>query len=309
MRRPDGDDQPVHAAGLQGRRLHLQRPPASAARAVGKAMRAIDLGAELGAKIYVFWGGREGTEVGRRQGPARRARALPRGASTSSASTCVDQGYDLRFALEAKPNEPRGDIFLPTAGHMLALHLRRSITPRWSASTPRSRTRRWPGLDSSHARRPGAVGRQAVPHRPQRPAAGPLRPGLPLRRRGPQGGLLPGASCWSAPATTGPRHFDAHAYRNEDAEGVWDFARGCMRTYTAPRRDAPAISTRCREVAGGAGGRVGAGRSARRRCAGADESERAQGGGRSTLDPLGRARLRATSGSTNWSSSVLLGAG
>ena len=100
---------------------------------------------------------------------ARRSTATAR-ASTRSRSTSIDQGYNLRFALEPKPNEPRGDILLPTIGHALGVHLRRSSTARWSASTRRSATSRWPGLNFVARHRAGAVAGQALPHRPERPA-------------------------------------------------------------------------------------------------------------------------------------------
>ena len=81
-------------------------------------MDAIDLGVELGAKTYVFWGGREGTEADACRDP-RLALARFRDALEFLCGYVKDQGYDLRFALEAKPNEPRGDIYLSTPGHML----------------------------------------------------------------------------------------------------------------------------------------------------------------------------------------------
>src|SRR3954464_11905063 len=86
--------------------------------AIGKAMTSIDLGAELGAEVYVFWGGREGTEVGAAKDP-RDALERYREAIDVPADYAVGQDYDLRFAMEPKPNEPRGDIFLPTVGHAL----------------------------------------------------------------------------------------------------------------------------------------------------------------------------------------------
>src|SRR5437764_2508365 len=84
--------------------------------AIGKAMRSIDLGAELGAEVYVFWGGREGTEAEVAKDP-RDALERYREAIDVLGDYVVDHGYDLRFAIEPKPNEPRGDIFLPTVGH------------------------------------------------------------------------------------------------------------------------------------------------------------------------------------------------
>src|SRR5918995_5470243 len=86
--------------------------------AIGKAMRSIDLGAELGAEVYVCWGGREGSEVGVAKDP-RDALERYREAINVLAEYSVGQGYGFRFALEPKPNEPRGDIFLPTVGHAL----------------------------------------------------------------------------------------------------------------------------------------------------------------------------------------------
>src|SRR5215217_4874357 len=86
--------------------------------AIGKAMRSIDLGAELSCEVFVFWGGREGTEASVAKDP-RDALERYREAIDVLADYVVGQGYDLRFAMEPKPNEPRGDIFLPTVGHAL----------------------------------------------------------------------------------------------------------------------------------------------------------------------------------------------
>ena len=155
--------------------------------AIGKAMRSIDLGAELGAEVYVFWGGREGTEAGIAKDP-RDALDRYREAINVLADYAVEQGYDLRFAIEPKPNEPRGDIFLPTVGH--ALHFISTLDrPEMVGVNPEVAHETMAGPVVPARRRAGAVGRQALPHRPQRAADRPLRPGLPLRRRGPQGGV------------------------------------------------------------------------------------------------------------------------
>ena len=155
--------------------------------AIGKAMRFIDIAAELGAEVYVFWGGREGTEAGVAKDP-RDALERYREAINVLSDYVVDQGYDLRFAMEPKPNEPRGDIFLPTVGH--ALHFIETLDrPGDGRRQPRGRARDDGRAVVPPRDRPGAVGGQALPHRPQRPADRPLRPGLPLRRRGPQGGV------------------------------------------------------------------------------------------------------------------------
>src|SRR5690606_9160105 len=92
--------------------------PRVRAYALAKTMRAIDLGVELGAKIYVFWGGREGCETDAARDPCDALRCY-RHAIDFLCAYCKDQGYDLRFALEAKPNEPRADIYLPTTGAVL----------------------------------------------------------------------------------------------------------------------------------------------------------------------------------------------
>ncbi|MDW8185615.1 MAG: TIM barrel protein, partial [Anaerolineae bacterium] len=93
--------------------------PRVRAYALQKTMRAIDLGVELGAKIYVIWGGREGVETDAAKNPVEALKRL-REAINFLCEYVIDQGYDLKFALEAKPNEPRGDIYLATTGHMLA---------------------------------------------------------------------------------------------------------------------------------------------------------------------------------------------
>lgn len=198
--------------------------------AIGKAMRSIDLGARLGAKTYVFWGGREGTEVGVSKDP-RDALERYREAINVLADYSVEQGYDLRFAMEPKPNEPRGDIFLPTVGH--ALHFISTLDrPEMVGVNPEVAHETMAGLSFLHgvgqalwagklfhidlnAQR---IGRYDQDYRF---GAEDLKEAFLLVR------LLENAGY------DGPRHFDAHSYRSEDAAGVWDFAQGCMRTYVA----------------------------------------------------------------------------
>jgi xylose isomerase len=198
--------------------------------AIGKAMRSIDLGAELGAEVYVFWGGREGTEAAVAKDP-RDALDRYREAIDVLADYVVEQGYDLRFALEPKPNEPRGDIFLPTIGH--ALHFITTLErPEMVGVNPEVAHETMAGLSFLHG-----VGQalwagklfhidlnaQRIGRYDQdfRFGAEDLKEAFLLVRLLERAGYA------------GPRHFDAHAYRNEDAEGVWEFARGCMRTYLA----------------------------------------------------------------------------
>jgi hypothetical protein len=89
--------------------------PKVRAYALQKTMRAIDLGVELGAKVYVFWGGREGVETDAAKDPVEAIKRF-REAMNFLCEYVIDQGYDLKFALEAKPNEPRGDIYFATTG-------------------------------------------------------------------------------------------------------------------------------------------------------------------------------------------------
>jgi len=198
--------------------------------AVGKAMHSIDLAAELGAQTYVFWGGREGTEVGAAKDP-QHALDRYREALDILGDYVVDSGYDMRFALEPKPNEPRGDMWLPTVGH--ALHFITTLArPEMVGVNPEVAHETMAGL-SFHQ----GVGQalwagklfhidlngQKVGRYDQdfRFGAEDLKEAFLLVRLLERSGY------------DGPRHFDAHAYRTEDAEGVWDFATGCMRTYLA----------------------------------------------------------------------------
>src|SRR4051794_20885951 len=198
--------------------------------AIGKAMRAIDLGARLNAEVFVFWGGREGTEAGIAKDP-RDALERYREAIDVLADYSVGQGYGMRFAIEPKPNQPRGDIFLPTVGH--ALHFISTLArPDMVGVNPEVAHETMAGLSFVHgvgqalwagklfhidlnAQRTGRYDQDF------RFGAEDLKEAFSLVR------LLARAGY------TGPRHFDAHAYRNEDPDGVWDFARGCMRTYLA----------------------------------------------------------------------------
>jgi xylose isomerase len=198
--------------------------------AIGKAMRAIDLGGRLGAEVFVFWGGREGTEVGTAKDP-RDALERYREAVDVLVDYSVSQGHDMRFALEPKPNEPRGDIFLPTVGH--ALHFITTLArPDMVGVNPEVAHETMAGLSFHHG-----VGQalwagklfhidlngQRVGRYDQdfRFGAEDLKEAFHLVRLLERAGYA------------GPKHFDAHAYRTEDADGVWEFARGCMRTYLA----------------------------------------------------------------------------
>jgi len=202
--------------------------PKVRAYALQKSMQAIDLAVELGAEIYVFWGGREGTECDASKDPTDAIKRY-RECINFLIHYVKDQRYALRFAMEPKPNEPRGDIFLPNVGAMLAF-IQTLDDPDMVGVNPEVAHEHMAGLNFTHA-----VG-QAL-------EAGKLfhidlnaqkltRFDQDLRFGSED---IKGAfflvKLLEDHGYDGPRHFDAHAYRTEDEEGVWEFAKGCMRTY------------------------------------------------------------------------------
>jgi xylose isomerase len=206
--------------------------PKVRAFALQKSMAAIDLGAELGAKVYVFWGGREGTEADACRDP-RTAIARTRDALDYLCAYAQDQGYGMKFALEAKPNEPRGDIYFPTTGHML--HFISTLEHEAMVGVnPEVAHETMAGLSMTHgvaqAMEAGKLfhidlNGQKIGRYDQdlRFGSEDTKQAFLLVR------LLEGTA--GGAKYTGPLHFDAHAYRTEDEAGVWEFAKGCMRTY------------------------------------------------------------------------------
>jgi xylose isomerase len=191
-------------------------------------MRSIDLGVELGASTYVFWGGREGVETNAAKDPQEAIKWF-RDAINFLCEYVRAQRYDLRFALEPKPNEPRGDIFLPTVGHMLAF-IYTLDHPDMVGLNPEVAHDTMPGLDFSHAVAQALESGKLfhVDLNGQKP--GRFDQDLRFGSEDPKAAFflvkLLEDSKWD-----GMRHFDSHAYRTEDEAGVWDFARGSMRTY------------------------------------------------------------------------------
>jgi xylose isomerase len=196
--------------------------------ALQKTMRAMDLGVELGASTYVFWGGREGTETNAGKNAAEAMKWF-RDALNFLCEYSISQGYNLKFALEPKPNEPRGDIFLPTIGHALAL-IYTLDHPEMVGLNPEVAHDTIAGLDFSHgvAQALEAGKLFHIDLNAQKP--GRYDQDLRFGSEDVKGAfflvkLLEDAK-WP-----GMRHFDSHAYRTEDQQGVWDFAAGSMRTY------------------------------------------------------------------------------
>jgi xylose isomerase len=196
--------------------------------ALQKTMRAIDLGVELGATTYVFWGGREGVETNAAKDPQESIKWF-RDAINFLCEYVRAQRYDLRFALEPKPNEPRGDIFLPTVGHMLAF-IYTLDHPDMVGLNPEVAHDTMPGLDFSHAVAQALEAGKLfhIDLNAQKPGRfdQDLRFGSEDTKAAFFLVKLLEDSHWP-----GMRHFDSHAYRTEDEAGVWDFARGSMRTY------------------------------------------------------------------------------
>jgi xylose isomerase len=202
--------------------------PSVRAYSLQKTMRAMDLGAELGAKIFVLWGGREGVETD----ACRRADEAVKRLREALNYLCEysrDQGYGYRFAMEAKPNEPRADIYMPTTGAYLAL-ISTLDYPDMVGVNPEVAHEHMAGLNMTHAvAQAWEAGKLFhIDLNDQIPG----RYDQDLRF----GSANPKAAFWLVKfledvGYDGPRAFDAHAYRTEDYEGVKDFARGCMRTY------------------------------------------------------------------------------
>jgi xylose isomerase len=196
--------------------------------ALRKTIDAIDLGAELGAAVYVMWGGREGVECDA-------AKDIPAAldcyaeAVNACCAYITEQGYPMEIAIEPKPNEPRGNLLLPTVGHALAF-IHELEYPEMVGLNPEFAHETMSGLSVHHGVAQ-ALWADKLFHID-------LNGQVPSKydqdfRFGSEGikdafylVKLLEDSDWN-----GMRHFDAHAYRTEDEEGVWAFAAGCMRTY------------------------------------------------------------------------------
>lgn len=198
------------------------------AYAVQKTMRAMDLGAECGAKIYVFWGGREGVESDATKNPIESIKRF-REAINFLCEYSIEKGYGYRFAFEAKPNEPRGHIYFAVTGSYLAF-IPTLDHPEMCGVNPEVAHEHMAGLNFVHQ------------------VAAALEAGKLFHidlndqefGRYDQDFRFGSANLKHAfflvklledNKYDGPRHFDAHAYRQSDYADVKEFAKGCMRTY------------------------------------------------------------------------------
>jgi len=202
--------------------------PRVRAYAVQKTCRAMDLGAEFGAGVFVLWGGREGVETDGCRRPDEAVKRL-REALNYLCEYSLSQEYGYKFALEAKPNEPRADIYMPTTGAYLAF-ITTLDHPEIVGVNPEVAHEHMPGLNMTHSvAQAWEAGKLFhIDLNDQVPG----RYDQDLRF----GSANPKAAFWLVKfledvGYDGPRHFDSHAYRTEDYEGVREFARGSMRTY------------------------------------------------------------------------------
>jgi xylose isomerase len=196
--------------------------------ALQKTMRSMEYGAEMGAKIYVFWGGREGAESDAAKNPVSAIQRF-REAINFLCEWSISQKFGYKFAFEAKPNEPRGHLYFPVTGSYLAL-IQTLDHPEMCGVNPEVAHEHMAGLNFVH-QVAAALEAKKLFHidlndqefgrydQDFRFGSANLKHAFFLVK------LL------EDHRYAGPRHFDAHAYRTSDYEDVKDFARGCMRTY------------------------------------------------------------------------------
>jgi len=212
--------------------------------AIRKVLRNIDLAAELGAQTFVMWGGREGAEYDSAK-DVRGALERYREAVNLLGDYVTDKGYDIRFAIEPKPNEPRGDILLPTLGHALAF-IETLERPELVGVNPEVGHEQMAGLNFTagimQALYQGKLfhidlnGQRGIKYDQDLVFGhGDLQNAFSLvdllEHGGPQGG----------PSYDGPRHFDYKPSRTEDVTGVWDSAAANMRMYLLLKERAQAF--------------------------------------------------------------------
>jgi xylose isomerase len=202
--------------------------PKVRAYAIQKTLNAIDLGVELGAKVYVFWGGREGVETDAAKNPVA-AIQRNREAMNFFCEYVLDKKYDLKLALEAKPNEPRADLYNPTTGHMLAF-IATLDHPEMVGVNPEVAHEHMAGLNFMHGVAQAWDAGKLFHIDLNDQAFGRYDQDLRFGSKDIKSAFFL-VKFLEDVGYTGSRHYDAHAYRTENYEGVKDFARGCMRTY------------------------------------------------------------------------------
>jgi xylose isomerase len=212
--------------------------------ALRKTMRNLDLAAELGASTYVFWGGREGSEVDAAKDVQAALDRYREGLDTL-AQYCIDRGYDIRFALEPKPNEPRGDILLPTIGHALAFISTLEHADRVGLN-PEVGHEQMSNLNFVHGISQ-ALWQGKLFHIDLNGQHGPKFDQDLVFGHGDLLSafhlvdLLEHGTPGHPARYEGPRHFDYKPLRTEDVAGVWASAEANMRTYLLLKQRAAAF--------------------------------------------------------------------
>ncbi|MDJ0334346.1 xylose isomerase [Salinibacterium sp. G-O1] len=212
--------------------------------AMRKAMRQLELGVELGAKTFVMWGGREGAEYDSAK-DIQSALERYREALNVFAQYVTDKGYDIRFAIEPKPNEPRGDILLPTLGHAIAF-IETLERPELFGVNPEVGHEQMAGLNFTsgiaQALYQGKLyhidlnGQRGIKYDQDLVFGhGDLYNAFSLVD------LLENGSPQGGPTYDGPRHFDYKPSRTEDENGVWDSAAANMSNYLMLKERAAAF--------------------------------------------------------------------
>ncbi|WP_168914751.1 xylose isomerase [Microcella flavibacter] len=212
--------------------------------ALRKVLRNVDLAAELGAHTFVMWGGREGAEYDSAKNVGAAIQRY-REAVNVLTQYVTEQGYGIRFAIEPKPNEPRGDILLPTLGHAMAF-IETLDRPDLVGLNPETGHEQMAGLNFTagiaQALEAGKLfhidlnGQRGIKYDQDLVFGhGDLHNAFSLvdllENGGPNGG----------PAYDGPRHFDYKPSRTEDETGVWESAKANMRTYLLLKERAAAF--------------------------------------------------------------------
>jgi xylose isomerase len=205
------------------------------AYAIQKTLQGIDLGAEFGAKVYVFWGGREGVESDATKNPVDAIKRY-REAIDFACEYIKDKKYGMRVALEPKPNEPRSDMYLATVGAMLGF-IATLANPEMVGVNPEVAHEHMAGLNFLHAIaqawEAGKLFHIDLNDQKFGRYDQDFRFGADMLK---QAFFI--VKFLEDVKYDGSRHFDAHAYRTEDAQGVKEFAAGCMRTYLILREKA-----------------------------------------------------------------------
>ncbi|MGW4469261.1 xylose isomerase [Nonomuraea sp. NPDC004354] len=206
--------------------------------AIRKVIRNLDLAAELGATTYVCWGGREGAESDAAK-DIRSALARYKEAMDILASYVIDKGYSIRFAIEPKPNEPRGDILLPTIGHALAF-INSLEHPEMVGLNPEVGHEQMAGLNFVHGIAQ-ALWHGKLFHIDLNGQHGPRYDQDLVFGHGDVKSAFFLVDLLEHGGYDGPRHFDYKPARTENAADVWVSAAANMRTYLILKEKAAAF--------------------------------------------------------------------